>query len=70
MELRDLNPANKLPFIKSSNKKIIILLSVVAVLFGVGLYANLYGASKRKTTDRQLHEAREKSFEELEREIL
>jgi len=30
----------------------------------------LYGASKRKTTDRQLHEAREKSFEELEREIL
>ncbi|KKR11609.1 MAG: hypothetical protein UT39_C0005G0044 [Candidatus Woesebacteria bacterium GW2011_GWA1_39_21] len=53
MELRDLNPANKLPFIKSSNKKIIILLSVVAVLFGVGLYANLYGASKRNSTVQQ-----------------
>lgn len=28
-----------------------------------------YGASKRKTTDAQLHEARERAFEELEREI-
>ena len=27
----------------------------------------LYGASKRKTTDKQLHEAGEKAFEEIER---
>lgn len=25
----------------------------------------LYGASKRKTTDKQLHKAREKAFEEI-----
>lgn len=30
---------------------------------------NLYGASKRRTTDAQLHEAREKAFEELDKEI-
>ena len=30
---------------------------------------NLYGASKRKTTDAQLHAAREKAFEELDREL-
>ncbi|MFH1073129.1 MAG: ribbon-helix-helix domain-containing protein [Nanoarchaeota archaeon] len=29
----------------------------------------LYGASKIKTTDKQLHKAREKAFEELEKEI-
>ena len=29
----------------------------------------LYGASKRKTTDAQLHKAGEKAFRELEREI-
>lgn len=28
----------------------------------------LYGASKRKTTDAQLHKAREKAFMELERD--
>ena len=30
---------------------------------------SLYGASKRKTTDSQLHAAREKAFEELDREL-
>ena len=30
---------------------------------------SLYGASKRKTTDAQLHTAREKVFEELDREL-
>ncbi|MBI4452499.1 hypothetical protein HY637_03655 [Candidatus Woesearchaeota archaeon] len=30
---------------------------------------SLYGASKRKTTDAQLHVAREKAFEELDREL-
>ena len=30
---------------------------------------NLYGTSKRKTTDAQLHAAREKAFEELDREL-
>ena len=29
----------------------------------------LYGASKRKTTDKQLHKAGENAFEELDREI-
>src|SRR3989344_1482304 len=29
----------------------------------------LYGASKRKTTDAQLHKAGEKAFRELEREL-
>ena len=29
----------------------------------------MYGASKRKTTDAQLHLAREKAFEELDRTI-
>ena len=29
----------------------------------------LYGASKRKTTDKELHKAGEKAFEELEKEI-
>lgn len=29
----------------------------------------LYGASKRKTTDAQLHAAREKAFEELDKEL-
>lgn len=29
----------------------------------------LYGSSKRKTTDEELHEAGEKAFEELEQEI-
>ncbi len=28
-----------------------------------------YGASKRKTTDEQLHKAGERAFEELEREL-
>lgn len=28
-----------------------------------------YGASKRRTTDKQLHAAREKAFEELERHL-
>ncbi len=28
-----------------------------------------YGASKRKTTDKQLHKAREKAFEELEKKF-
>ena len=30
---------------------------------------SLYGASKRKTTDEQLHKAREKAFEELDKEL-
>ena len=30
---------------------------------------SLYGASKRKTTDEELHKAGEKAFEELEREL-
>lgn len=29
----------------------------------------LYGASKRKTTDEQLHKAGEKAFKELEKEL-
>ncbi len=29
----------------------------------------IYGASKRKTTDEELHKVREEVFEELEREI-
>ena len=29
----------------------------------------LYGASKRKTTDEELHKAREKAFKELEEEL-
>ena len=29
----------------------------------------LYGSSKRKTTDAQLHTAREKAFEELDKEL-
>ena len=29
----------------------------------------LYGASKRKTTDAQLHKAREEAFKELDREL-
>ena len=29
----------------------------------------LYGSSKRKTTDEQLHIAREKAFKELEKEL-
>jgi len=29
----------------------------------------LYGASKRKTTDAQLHAAREKAFEEIDKEL-
>lgn len=29
----------------------------------------LYGASKRKTTDEQLHEAGEKAFKEIERRL-
>ncbi|MBU1005204.1 MAG: ribbon-helix-helix domain-containing protein [Nanoarchaeota archaeon] len=29
----------------------------------------LYGASKRKTTDEELHKAGEKAFEELEKEL-
>lgn len=29
----------------------------------------LYGASKRKTTDTQLHQAREKAFRELDKEL-
>ena len=28
----------------------------------------LYGSSKRKTTDKQIHKAREKAFRELEKE--
>ena len=30
---------------------------------------NLYGASRRKTTDAQLHKAREQAFKELEKEL-
>ena len=30
---------------------------------------NLYGASKRKTTDAQLHKAREKAFREIDKEL-
>jgi len=30
---------------------------------------SLYGASKRKTTDKDLHKAGEKAFRELEREL-
>ena len=30
---------------------------------------SLYGASKRKTTDEELHKAGEKAFRELEREL-
>jgi len=30
---------------------------------------NLYGVSKRKTTDAQLHKAREKAFREIDKEI-
>lgn len=29
----------------------------------------IYGLSKKKTTDEELHKAREKSFEELEQEL-
>lgn len=29
----------------------------------------LYGSSKRRTTDAQLHEAREKAFRELDKEL-
>jgi len=29
----------------------------------------MYGASKRRTTDKQLHEAGEKAFEDLEKEL-
>ena len=29
----------------------------------------LYGASKRKTTDKQLHKAGEKAFKEIEKEL-
>ncbi len=28
-----------------------------------------YGASKRKTTDKELHEARQRAFEELDKEL-
>ena len=35
----------------------------------VALVDKLYGASKRKTTDKQLHAAREKAGRELEREF-
>ena len=31
--------------------------------------AKLYGSSRIQTTDKQLHEARQKAFEELEKEI-
>ena len=30
---------------------------------------SLYGASKRKTTDEEIHKAGEKAFQELEREL-
>ncbi|MBI2656827.1 hypothetical protein HYX03_03750 [Candidatus Woesearchaeota archaeon] len=30
---------------------------------------NLYGVSKRKTTDAQLHKARAKAFEEIDKEL-
>lgn len=30
---------------------------------------NLYGASKRRTTDEELHKAGEKAFKELEKEL-
>ncbi|MBI4981454.1 hypothetical protein HZC30_07940 [Candidatus Woesearchaeota archaeon] len=30
----------------------------------------IYGLSKKKTTDEELHKAREKSFEELEEELI
>ena len=30
---------------------------------------NLYGASKRKTTDAQLHKARANAFEEMDKEL-
>lgn len=53
MELSNLDPTKKLPFIRSSNKKIIILLLFVLVLFSIGLYANLYGASRRKDVANQ-----------------
>ncbi len=29
----------------------------------------VYGASRQKTTDKQLHQARKKAFEELEKEL-
>lgn len=35
----------------------------------LGRLARIYGASKRKTTDEDLHRAREKAFEELEKEL-
>lgn len=45
MEVQDLDLSKKLPFIRSNNLKIIILVVVVVLLIGVTIFSNVYGRS-------------------------
>lgn len=48
MEIQDPVLPKKLPFYRSSNAKIIILMSVVILLVGIALFANIYGKISRE----------------------
>ncbi len=51
MEFQDLDLSKKLPFIRSSNMKIIILISAVVLLIGIGVFSNLYGKMINEKTE-------------------
>ncbi len=43
MEFQDFDLSNKLPYVRSNNIKIVILVSVVILLIGITVFSNLYG---------------------------
>lgn len=45
MQIQDLDPTKKLPYIRSSNKKIIALLSFVLLLVAINIFVVFYGKS-------------------------
>lgn len=50
MQFQDLDPTKKLPYIRSSNKKIIALLSFVLLLVAVNIYVIFYGRNNDLAT--------------------
>jgi len=50
MQIQDLDPTKKLPYIRSSNKKIIALLSFVLLLVAINIFVVFYGKSNNSAT--------------------
>lgn len=48
MEVQDLDLSKKLPFIRSNNKKIIVLGIFVTLLIGIVIFSNVYGKMESK----------------------